>query len=129
MIRKQRGNTLFGLMAAIVIIGVAVAVYFTGGLGMFGGETALPERADGVGKTTVGRAAARAKDEVCRSNLRQINMSIEVAKTASEPPSSLAEMSELGPDFKRCSIEPREAYVYDGNGGRVTCPHPGHERF
>jgi hypothetical protein len=127
MSKLQRGNSLMGLLAAILIIGVLVAVYFTGGFGMFG-ETALPARPDGQGKTTVGRAAARAKDEVCRSNLRQVNMSMEVAKTAGDVPSSLQELG-LGPEFLKCAIPPNEAYVYDGNGGRVTCPHPGHESF
>lgn len=117
-----------GLLAAIVIIGIMVAVYLTGGLGIFGGETVLPARADGQGKTTVGRAAARAKDEVCRSNLRQVNMSIEVTKTSGDPPMSLPELG-LGDAFLRCSIPPNEAYRYDGQGGRVTCPHPGHESF
>ena len=117
-----------GLLVAIVIIGVMVAVYFTGGLGMFGAETALPARADGQGKTTIGRAANRAKDEVCRSNLRQVNMSIEVQKTSDQTPSSLSELG-LSPEFLKCSITPHEAYVYDGQGGRVTCPHPGHESF
>ena len=119
---------MMGLLVSIVIIGILVAVYLTGGLGLFGGETALPERADGQGKTTVGRAAARAKDEVCRSNLRQVNMSIEVQKTADEIPSSLSELG-LGDAFLKCAIPPNEAYVYDGQGGRVTCPHPGHENF
>ena len=129
MKRTERGNSLMGLLAAIVIIGVVTVVYLTGGGGLMGTETVMPDRPDGQGKTTIGKAAARAKDEVCRSNLRQVNMSIEVAKTAGEPPASLDEMTELGPDFKRCSIEPKEAYIYDGNGGRVTCPHPGHESF
>jgi hypothetical protein len=128
MNNKQRGSSMMVLLVAIVIIGVLVAVYLTGGLGMFGGETVLPARADGQGKTTVGRAAARAKDEVCRSNLRQVNMSIEVQKTADQIPSSLTELG-LGPEFLKCAIPPNEAYVYDGQGGRVTCPHPGHENF
>jgi hypothetical protein len=127
MKHTEKGNSLMGLLAAILIIGIVVAVYFTGGFGMFG-ETVMPARADGQGKTTVGRAAARAKDEVCRSNLRQVNMSIEVAKTSGDVPASLQELG-LGPEFMKCAIEPHEAYVYDGMGGRVTCPHPGHESF
>jgi hypothetical protein len=128
MKNKQRGSSLMGLLVGIVIIGILIAVYFTGGLGMFGGESALPARADGQGKTTVGRAAARAKDEVCRSNLRQVNMSIEVQKTSDQIPSSLSELG-LSQEFLKCAIPPNEAYVYDGQGGRVTCPHPGHENF
>lgn len=126
--KRQRGNSLAGVLVAVAIIGVAVAVYFTGGFGMFGAETALPERADGQGKTTVGRAAARAKDEVCRSNIRQVRMSIQVSQTTEETPMSLADIP-LGDEFKRCSITPNEAYVYDPSSGRVTCPHPGHESF
>jgi hypothetical protein len=128
MKKLERGSSLMGLLVGIVIIGILIAVYFTGGLGVLGGESALPERADGQGKTTIGRAAARAKDEVCRSNLRQVNMSIEVQKTADQIPATLNELG-LGAEFLKCSIPPNEAYVYDGQGGRVTCPHPGHESF
>ncbi|MDQ2987122.1 MAG: hypothetical protein M3R13_10460 [Armatimonadota bacterium] len=128
MKKLQRGNSMMGLMAAVLIICIAAGVYFTGGFGSFG-ETALPDRPDGQGRTTIGRAANRAKDTVCQSNLRQVNMSVDVAKTAGEAPTSLTELSGLGPEFLRCTIEPREAYVYDGAGGRVTCPHPGHEKY
>ena len=117
-----------GLLAAIVIIGVVTVVCLTGGGGLMGTETVMPDRPDGQGKTTIGKAAARAKDEVCRSNLRQVNMSIEVQKTSDQIPSSLGELG-LSPEFLKCSITPHEAYVYDGQGGRVTCPHPGHESF
>jgi hypothetical protein len=119
---------MVGLLAAVLIIGVMVAVYFTGGFGMFG-ETVLPERADGKGKTTIGRAANRAKDVACQSNLRQVKMAIDIAKTAGEPPASLSELSGLSPEFFHCTIEPKEAYVYDPSTGKVTCPHPGHENF
>ncbi|MEO7453834.1 MAG: hypothetical protein ABIV13_03615 [Fimbriimonadales bacterium] len=128
MKKTERGSSLMGLLVAIVIIGVLAAVYLTGGVGIFGGSTDLPARADGQGKTTIGRAAARAKDEVCRSNLRQVNISIEVQKTADQIPSTLSELG-LGEAFLKCSIPPNEAYRYDGQGGRVTCPHPGHESF
>jgi len=119
---------MMGLLTAVLIIGVMVAVYFTGGFGMFG-ETALPDRPDGQGKTTIGRAANRAKDEVCRSNIRSVRMSIQIQQTTEGLPSSLDELPGLGPEFKHCSIEPKEAYVYDPSTGKVTCPHPGHENF
>lgn len=117
-----------GILAAVLIICVAAAVYFTGGFGSFG-ETALPERPDGQGKTTIGRAANRAKDTVCQSNIRQIRMAIDIAKTTDGPPASLTDLPGFSPDFFHCTIEPKEAYIYDPSTGKVTCPHPGHENF
>lgn len=119
---------MVGLLVAVLIIGIAVAVYFTGGFGMFG-ETTLPARPDGQGKTTVGRAAIRAKDEVCRSNLRQVRMAIQIQQTTDGLPASLSDLPGLSPEFLHCVIEPKEAYVYDPATGKVTCPHPGHENF
>jgi hypothetical protein len=119
---------MMGLLMALVIVCAMVAVYLTGGFGLFG-ETALPDRPDGKGKTTIGRAANRAKDEVCRSNIRSVRMSIQIQQTTDGIPSSLEELPGLSAEFKRCAIEPKEAYVYDPSTGKVTCPHPGHENF
>ncbi|HSI72703.1 MAG TPA: prepilin-type N-terminal cleavage/methylation domain-containing protein [Fimbriimonas sp.] len=123
---KNRGQTLVATLVVIAIIGV-LAVAMLKGSGAFGGESASP-RKDGKGQTTVGLAQYRAKDEVCRSNLGQVRLSISINTDADENrPASLQDLK-LPKEFSLCPIG-KEAYVYDPASGRVTCPHPGHEKY
>jgi hypothetical protein len=126
-IRPLRGASLVGILVSIVIIGVLVALVLKGDI--FGLGTPLPERPDKVGKTIIGRSGARARDVVCQSNIGQLRMAINMQRDQDNPPQSLADVPGLGADFKRCPIEPHEPYIYDPASGKVTCPHPGHEKF
>jgi type II secretory pathway pseudopilin PulG len=121
---RERANTLLGLLFVILIVGVLYAIYLGGGFG----TTAMPERADKVGRTTIGRSAAAAKDVVCRNNLQQIRMAIQVEQTNSGNPTSLADLPGFTAESLNCPIG-HEPYTYDASTGKVTCPHPGHESY
>jgi len=118
---------MVGVIVAVAIV-ILLGIVFTVGSGALTGK-ATSSRPDGNGKTLVGKALYRAKDEVCRSNLGQIRQSIQVNTDAVENtyPESL-EATKLGDTYYKCPIG-GEAYVYDPQTGRVTCPHPGHEKY
>lgn len=130
---KTRGNTLVATLATIAIILVLVIVFFTGGFGSnttkLGGESVAP-RADGKGITIPGRVRYKAIDDVCRENLSQVRAAIQLMQNSSaddKPPATLDELK-LG-SLTQCAIEPHEPYNYDPATGKVTCPHPGHEKY
>ncbi len=131
---KTRGSSMVAVMAAMVIILVLVLAYMFGGFGSSNtaaGKDALPERADQKGITIPGAAIYKAKDDVCRSNLQQIRLAIQMAQTSSpegQAPGSLNDLR-LGADFLKCPIDPHEPYSYDPATGKVFCPHPGHLKF
>lgn len=116
---------MVGLLVSIVIVGILIAIFLNGGFGVQAGNP----RPDNVGQTVVGRSAARAKDEVCRNNLSQLRMAIQMQRDTDNPPATLADVPGMGVQFKKCAIQPYEPYVYDAASGIVRCPHPGHERF
>ena len=122
----RRGQTLVASLIVIAIIGI-LAVALMKGSGMFSGEAKSP-RKDGKGTTTMGLAQYKARDEVCRSNLGQVRMSINInTSTDEEHPATLQDLK-LPAEFMRCPIG-KEPYVYDPATGQVDCPHPGHEKY
>ncbi len=130
---KTRGNTLVAMLATIGIILILVMVFFMGGFGSnstkVGGES-LPARADGKGITIPGRVRYKAKDDVCRENLSQVRSAIQIAESSSaddKPPATLDELH-IG-SMITCPIDPHEPYNYDPATGKVSCPHPGHEKY
>lgn len=71
-----------------------------------------------------------ARDTVCQSNIKQVRLAIDTARTSdpdAKPPQSLDELK-LGSELTRCEVG-HEAYVYDPQAGTVRCPHPGHENY
>jgi len=120
----RRGQTLAATLIVIAIIAILAVAFMTGSLS--GGSS---NRKDGLGKTIPGAAKLAAKDDVCRSNLGQVRMAIQIARSNADdtPPTSLAEV-QLGNDFKQCPIG-KEPYVYKPETGEVSCPHPGHEKY
>lgn len=116
---------MMGLLFAVVVVGIMVLIFLDGDFGM---GTSLPERPDGEGRTSIGKVAARTKDEVCRSNLRQVNMAVQIEQNNGNTPSSLSDLPGIGPAIQKCPIG-EEAYYFDAAAAKVTCPHPGHENF
>ncbi len=125
--KSVRGNTLIELLVVIAIIAILAAGLYKG-TGIFGANSKSP-RKDARGATTLGLAELAAKDEVCRSNINQVRMAIEMAENNNDgtPPARL-EDTHLGSDFYKCPLG-GEHYVYDPTTGKVYCPHPGHEKF
>jgi len=118
---KTLGFTLINILATIAIILILAGVLYYGI-----GNSAETQRADKLGKTTIGRAKLRAKDTECQSNLRQVRMMLQMQPEDS-PAQSLQDIN-LPENFKHCPIG-HENYIYDSATGQVTCPHPGHERY
>lgn len=115
--------TLIGLLLAIVIIGILLAMYVLpvgiGGSGGTGGT--------GDAKTVVGGSIDRARDAVCRNNLAQLRAAIGIrAGTGEGNPPSLEGLS-AGVELS-CPAG-GEPYHYDPTTGEVHCVHPGHEKF
>lgn len=123
---KSRGNSLVGLLVAVVIVILAV-LYFTTGGKFLGGKVA--ERPDGKGETLIGRSMYAAKDDACISNLKQVRMGVDIASDPVDgtKPASLQE-TKLGGQFYVCPVG-NEPYDYDPATGKVHCPHKGHEKY
>lgn len=94
------------------------------------GGTAKPARADGKGNTVPGLVKLSAEDDVCRSNLGQVRLAIQVAQSSGEDaaPQSLSELPGLPKSFLSCPLS-KEPYAYDPSTGTVRCVHPGHEKY
>jgi hypothetical protein len=121
-LRRQEGGflTLIGLLLALVIIGILMAMYAMpmggGGAGGTGGS-----------KTVIGGSQDRAKDVVCRNNLSQVRAAIGIyAGTNGSNPPSLEHLN-LGAVMS-CPVD-AEPYDYSMSTGEVHCVHPGHESF
>ncbi|MCH7904862.1 MAG: hypothetical protein IH944_09885 [Armatimonadetes bacterium] len=116
------------VLIVIALVAFFMVMWASGGLGFLGGG-GKSDRADGEGKTLVGKSLLAGKDTKCRSNISQVRMSIEIARDPStdQAPSSLAE-TRLGADFYSCAVG-GETYEYDPATGDVSCPHPGHDKY
>ena len=114
-------------LATLAIICILMVGTFYGS-GMFKGE-AKSSRKDGLGKTIPGLVRYKAKDDVCRSNLRQARAAIELLSINDEdkPPQDLSQ-ARLPAEMLKCVVG-KEAYLYDPATGKIACPHPGHEAY
>lgn len=122
--KKQSGRTLIGVLVAMALVAGLAGWYFMGGPGSGDGN----KRADGEGKTIVGQSLARGKDGVCINNLSQVRSAIQINMDPVDDiyPADLTSLK-LGNEFIHCPIG-EELYVYDPSTGKVSCPHPGHEK-
>lgn len=119
---SERGfMTLIGLLVVIVIIGILFALYAGGPVPGTG------EGGEGGPSTTLGGAADRGRDAVCRNHLSQIRaaISMHVATTGEFPPS--LEAVNAGVPLECPAGD--EPYEYDPEAGKVRCVHPGHESY
>lgn len=131
---NNRGNlSLIGLLAVVVIIGVAFYFY----LGKGGGPASVKSDSELVdqssGKQTVfGKSMDKAKGVDCQERLRQIRVAVENYKMTSEsggPPPTFKDMGmSVGPDYFTCPVS-KQAYLYDSATGGVRCPYPSHAKF
>jgi hypothetical protein len=126
---NRRGNALAGLLVVAAIILLATVAFLVGPRLFSGSSAPASPRADGLGTTVVGQVKYAAKDDVCRSNLGQARLAVQVAQTSGEDslPPSLNDLR-LPAQFQACPIG-KEPYLYDPTAGTVACPHPGHERY
>ncbi len=120
----KRGQTLVATLIVLVIIAMLAVVMMNGSLGP--GQSS---RKDGLGTTIPGKVKLAAKDDVCRSNLSQTRLGIQIARTNADdaPPATLDE-TRIGKDFMACPIG-KEPYQYDAQTGEVKCVHLGHEKY
>lgn len=124
---RRRGQTLVATLVVIAIMGIlAVALLKPWAVG----GTAKPARADGKGNTVPGLVKLKAEDTVCRSNLGQVRLAIQVATSSGEDamPTSLNDLRGLPREFLSCPLG-KEPYAYDPTTGTVRCVHPGHEKY
>lgn len=124
--KTTSGNSLIGLLVAVFIVILASVFFVTGGK-FLGGES--KERADGKGKTLIGKSLYAAKDDVCISNLNQVRQGISIATDPVENtfPQTIEE-TRLGTQFYSCPVG-KEPYEYDPTTGTVKCTHKGHEKY
>ncbi len=125
MKRQRQGAMLIEMLVVIAIIGILTAVFLNKG-DFFGPSES--SRADGLGRTTIGAAKLKANDVECKNQLNQIRMAIEIGKTDDYTPPTLDDLPGVPKDYHQCPIG-SEPYVYDAGAGKVSCPHPGHERY
>jgi len=121
---SQRGYlTLIGLLVVIVIIGILFVVLYGGG----GGGAGSGSGVGGTGGTPLGASVRTARGTVCKNNLNQLRLAINMFVNANDRyPSSLEELHAGIPPTCPDGGEP---YQYDPTTGEVRCVHPGHERF
>ncbi len=120
----RRAQTLVATLIVIVILAMLAVVLMNGSLGP--GQSS---RKDGLGTTIPGAVKMAAKDDVCRSNLGQVRMGIQIARTnADDTPPATLEETKLGRDFYACPIG-KEPFQYNAETGEVRCVHPGHEKY
>jgi hypothetical protein len=123
----QRGSSLLGVMASGAIVLILICVLFFGSKGgLFG--VAKSTRKDKLGTTVPGAVRYDALDDVCRHNLSQIRMAIEIYQDSDggNPPS--LSVLKLPADML-CDPIDHKPYSYDPTTGIVKCTHPGHEKF
>jgi hypothetical protein len=114
---------MIGVMVAVAIVAVLVALWFYYGTG---GQSGTATGAPPVSRVTETRQAAQSVE--CRNNLNQIRAAIQMRQGADESlPTSLKELG-LPDSMLVCPVS-GQPYQYDPNTGSVRCPTPGHGSY
>jgi hypothetical protein len=95
-----------------------------------GSPTADFQRVGNEPQSLPGKVLARARGEGCESNLRQLRMLIDSAKTDNadgKAPASLDALPEAA-QIKACP-QSKAPYTYDPATGEVHCTYSGHEKY
>lgn len=121
--RLRAGQTLVASLIVVAIICILAVVMLKGTFGE--GKSSRP---DGKGTTIPGAVMAKAQDTECKQYLQQVRMSIQVTQTSTDAFPATIEETNLGSTFYECPLG-GEKYNYDPNTGKVSCPHPGHEKL
>ncbi|MBL8048708.1 MAG: hypothetical protein JNJ45_08505 [Chthonomonas sp.] len=89
------------------------------------------KRLDQEGHTVVGQTFARAKDEVCMSNLRSLRQSVELYRSQSEDNANPPVLIGLPGIPESMTSDPidHKPYEYNPATGEVKCNHPGHSKY
>lgn len=115
------------LVSAVIIL--VLAVVFMKGSSVLGLGKPMSQRADKKGTTVLGQARWAAKDDVCRSNMSQVRSALEILRATNDDkcPDDIRE-TKMPSEFYKCPVG-GEAYVYDPDTCKLSCPHAGHEKY
>lgn len=117
------GQTLAASLVVIAILAILAIVVIQGT-----GGSGKSSRADGRGTTRLGMVKARAEDTVCVQTLQQVRQGIAVYQTTDDTFPPTLQDTRLGQRFYECPMG-KEPYEYNSETGKVSCKHPGHEKY
>lgn len=132
LLNDRRGSwSMIGMLITVAIIMVLVGILYLG-LGKKQ-DAAMRQQIGTVAgstKTTVpGLAEDAARNEACKSNLRQLRDAVTIFQTTNGSfPPSLDAAGIKTPDLLKCPVG-GESYQYDPSTGAVTCARQGHGKF
>jgi hypothetical protein len=125
--RNVRGSSLVGLLAALVVIGLMITVFY-----MYKPFGQTPVHVKGSTKQTqVGQVMDKGQEPVCIHNLQQIRLGMDALKVDGSLPADLPSLKAAlkYPDQMWVCPVDGQPYVYNPQTGEVHCPHLGHEKF
>ena len=130
-LRSESGQAgLLSLLAAVVVIGLLVWIFFFRGTGAKNTERTLATDAivHSNKQTIPGAAMDQATAVTCKNNLSQLRQAIMMDSDPTEgtPPPSLQSLTGIPAEMKVCPASGRP-YAYDPRTGRVSCLTPGHQ--
>lgn len=116
----RSGFSLIEILVVIVVLMLLAGVTYSAYIGSSGKAN----------KKSYG-PKAQAKTVVCKNDLYQIRLAVDMARQSDEEgkyPAALTELKGLPQEMLACP-DGKEPYQYDPNTGQVHCVHPGHENF
>lgn len=126
--RRERGWGAGSVVRAFTLVEVLITVCLLGLL--LGGALMFYAGSHGKPHQKSTGPTAQAEGVVCKSNLQQVRMAVQMFHD-SDPdgkfPASLADLK-LPAQMLVCP-DGKEPYQYDPQTGAVHCVHPGHENY